>query len=135
VKLGLLPGAGGTQRLPRLIGLEAALNMIVSGAPVPARKFKGTPLLDEVTDGDPLPAAHGAGRAADREEAPPLKRVRDLKVKDPQAEAFLQFARNTVGAMSKHFPAPLKCVEAVAPVVSKPFDEGLRGGAREASWA
>jgi 3-hydroxyacyl-CoA dehydrogenase len=45
VKLGLLPGAGGTQRLPRLIGLEPALNMIVSGQPVPANAFAGTPLV------------------------------------------------------------------------------------------
>jgi 3-hydroxyacyl-CoA dehydrogenase len=125
VKLGLIPGAGGTQRLPRLIGLEAALNMIVSGAVLPGAQFKGTPLLDEVTDGDPLPAALAlAGRIV--AEGLPLKRVRDLKVKDPQAEAFLQFARNTVGAASKQFPAPLKCVEAVALCLNKPFDEGLR---------
>jgi len=56
----------------------------------------------------------------------PLKRVRDLKVKAPSADAFLQFARNTVGAVSKNFPAPLKCVEAVAASVSKPFDEGMK---------
>ena len=49
VKLGLLPGAGGTQRLPRAIGLERALNMIVSGAPVAASKLEGTALIDEVT--------------------------------------------------------------------------------------
>jgi 3-hydroxyacyl-CoA dehydrogenase len=125
VKLGLIPGAGGTQRLPRLIGLEAALNMIVSGATVPAKQFKGTPLLDAVTEGDPVPEALAL---ADKivAEGLPLKRVRDLKIKDPQAEAFLQFARNTVGAASKHFPAPLKCVEAVALSLSKPIDEGLR---------
>jgi 3-hydroxyacyl-CoA dehydrogenase len=125
VKLGLIPGAGGTQRLPRLIGLEAALNMIVSGATVPAKQFKGTPLLDAVTEGDPVPEALAL---ADKivAEGLPLKRVRDLKIKDPQAEAFLQFARNTVGAASKHFPAPLKCVEAVALCLCKPIDEGLR---------
>ncbi len=126
VKLGLLPGAGGTQRLPRLIGLEAALNMIVSGATVPGRQFAGTPLIDEVTDGDPLPAALALATRIVAEGLP-LKRARDLKIKDPQAEAFLQFARNTVGAMSKHFPAPRQCLEAVALTVSKPFDEGLRG--------
>jgi 3-hydroxyacyl-CoA dehydrogenase len=125
VKLGLIPGAGGTQRLPRVIGLEAALNMIVSGSTVPAAKLKGTALLDEVTDADPVPAAVAL---ADKMAASgaPLKRIRDLKVKDPQADAFLQFARNTVGAAAKHFPAPLKCVEAVAMSVSKPFDEALR---------
>jgi 3-hydroxyacyl-CoA dehydrogenase len=125
VKLGLLPGAGGTQRLPRAIGLEAALNMIVSGATVPAVKLKGTALFDDVVDGDPVAAALAL---ADRVVADklPLKRVRDLKVNDPQAEAFLQFARNTVGATSKHFPAPLKCVEAVAMSLTKPIDEALR---------
>jgi len=125
VKLGLLPGAGGTQRLPRLVGLETALNMIVSGAPVPAAKFAGTPLLDAIIDGD---LVDGAVKFAEKVVADkaPLKRVRDLKVKQPDAEAFLQFARNTVGAVSKNFPAPLKCVEAVAASVGKSFDEGLK---------
>jgi 3-hydroxyacyl-CoA dehydrogenase len=125
VKLGLLPGAGGTQRLPRVIGLEAALNMIVSGATVPAAKLKGTALLDDVTDDDPVAAALALADKVLADKLP-LKRVRDLKVKDPQAEAFLQFARNTVGATAKNFPAPLKCVEAVAWSVSKPIDEALR---------
>ena len=124
VKLGLLPGAGGTQRLPRLIGLEAALNMIVSGTVVPASRLKGTPLFDEVTDGDPLPAALALAERIVAE-GRPLKRVRDLQVTDPQSEAYLQFARNSVGAMSKNFPAPLKCVEAVALSLSKPFDLSL----------
>ena len=125
VKLGLLPGAGGTQRLPRVIGLEAALNMIVSGATVPAAKLKGTALFDDVVDGDPVAAAIALADKVVADKLP-LKRVRDLKVKDPQSEAFLQFARNTVGATSKNFPAPLKCVEAVAMSVSKPIDEALR---------
>jgi 3-hydroxyacyl-CoA dehydrogenase len=97
VKLGLLPGAGGTQRLPRLIGLEAALNIIVSGEPVPAVKFKGTPLIDEIVDGDLLAGAKAFALRAVAEQRP-LQRVRDLKVREPMADAFLQFARNTVGA-------------------------------------
>ncbi len=125
VKLGLIPGAGGTQRLPRAIGLEAALNMIVSGATVPGGKLAGTALLDEVTDGDPVAAAVALAARVVAEQLP-RKRLRDLKVKDAQAEAFLQFARNTVGAASRHYPAPLKCVEAVALSLSKPFDEALR---------
>ena len=127
VKLGLLPGAGGTQRLPRLIGLEAALNIIVSGVPTPAKKFEGTPLVDAIIEGDLL---DGAVKFAEKAVADklPLKRARDLKVKPvlPGNEAFLQFARNTVGATAKNFPAPLKCVEAVAAAASKPFDEGLK---------
>ena len=125
VKLGLLPGAGGTQRLPRLIGVEAALNVIVYGAPVMAVKFKGTPLIDQIVDGDLVAGATAFARQVIAENRP-LRRVRDLKVKDAQAEAFLQFARNSVAAGAKHFPAPLKCVEAVAAAVNKPFDEGLR---------
>ncbi len=125
VKLGLLPGAGGTQRLPRLIGVEAALNVIVYGHPVAALRFKGTPLIDAIIEGDLLPGAIAFARQVVAE-GRPLRRVRDLKVQDPQAEAFLQFARKTVAATSPHFPAPLKCVEAVAHAISKPFDEGLR---------
>ena len=125
VKLGLLPGAGGTQRLPRLIGLEAALNMIVFGEPVPAAKFKGTALIDEIVEGDLLAGALAFARRIVAE-GTPLKRARDLKVHDAQPDAFLQFARNTVAAGAKNFPAPLKCVEAVAASLSKPFDEGLR---------
>jgi 3-hydroxyacyl-CoA dehydrogenase len=92
---------------------------------VPAAKLKGTALFDDVVDGDPVAAAIAL---ADRVVADklPLKRVRDLQVKDQQSEAFLQFARNTVGAASKNFPAPLKCVEAVAMSVTKPIDEALR---------
>ena len=125
VKIGLLPGAGGTQRLPRLIGLEAALNMIVSGAPVAAAKFAGTALVDKVIEGDLV-----AGAVAFAEEViakkTPARRARDLKVKDAQGEAFLQFARNTVGAMAKGFPAPMKCLEAVAASYGKSFDEGVK---------
>ena len=124
VKLGLLPGVGGTQRLPRLIGLEPALNMIVSGQPVPANAFAGTPLVHALIEGDLVEGAVAfAAQVAARGE--PLPRARDLKVKQPNADAFLQFARNTVAAASKPFPAPLQCVEAVAASL-KPFDEGLQ---------
>ncbi len=125
VKLGLLPGAGGTQRLPRAVGLETALNMIASGATMPAAKLQGTALFDEVVDGDPVAAALALAAKVVADKLP-RKRLRDAKVSDAQAEAFLQFARNTVGAASKHFPAPLRCVEAVGWSVSKPFDEALR---------
>ncbi|AKJ29131.1 3-hydroxyacyl-CoA dehydrogenase NAD-binding domain-containing protein [Caldimonas brevitalea] len=125
VKLGLLPGAGGTQRLPRLIGLEAALNLIVTGDTVPAARFEGTPLFDLLVDTDVLDAALSFADQVVAENRP-LQRVRDRQVQEPQAEAFLAFARNTVAATAKHFPAPLKCVDAVAASVAQPFDEGLR---------
>ena len=124
VKIGLLPGAGGTQRLPRLIGLEAALNMIVGGAPVAAAKFAGSPLVDRVIEGDLIDGAVAFANEV-LEKKLPARRARDLKVKDPQGEAFLQFARNTVGAMSKNFPAPMKCLEAVAASYGKTFEQGV----------
>ncbi|MFC4257909.1 3-hydroxyacyl-CoA dehydrogenase NAD-binding domain-containing protein [Marinobacter lacisalsi] len=125
VKLGILPGAGGTQRLPRVIGVEHALNMIVSGTPVPAKQFQGTPLLDEVVDGDLMEAALAFARKVVADKMP-LKKVRDLKVKHPNPEGFFMFARNTIGAMAKNYPAPLKCLEAVEASVKKPFDEGMK---------
>ena len=125
VKLGLLPGAGGTQRLPRLIGVEAALNVIVYGNPVAALRFKGTLLIDAIIEGDLLPGAMAFARQVVAE-GRPLRRVRDLKVNDLQAEAFLQFARNTVAATSPNFPAPLKCVEAVAASLKMKFDDGMK---------
>ena len=125
VKLGLLPGAGGTQRLPRLIGVEAALNVIVYGNPVAALRFRGTALIDVIIEGELLPGAIDFARQVVAENRP-LRRVRDLKINDPQAEAFLQFARQTLAATSPNFPAPLKCVDAIAHAIRQPFDEGLR---------
>ncbi|MDB5854214.1 MAG: 3-hydroxyacyl-CoA dehydrogenase [Herminiimonas sp.] len=124
VKLGILPGAGGTQRLPRVVGLEMALNMIVSGTPVASEKLLKTRLFDQLVDGDLNEGALAFARkvAAVR----PLPKVRDLKVDYPNYEAFLQFSRNTVKAMAGPFPAPLKCVEAVAASVTMKFDEGLK---------
>ena len=124
VKIGLIPGAGGTQRLPRALGLEAALNMIVSGNVVPAQKLAGTPLFDEVAEGELLPTAVMFAERLIREKRPP-KRVRDLKVQHANPEGFLMFARNTVKAVAGPFPAPVKCVEAVTAAASQPFAEGL----------
>jgi 3-hydroxyacyl-CoA dehydrogenase len=125
VKLGILPGAGGTQRLPRAIGVEAALNMIASGASVAASHFKNTALIDEVIEGDLLARALAFARTVAAENRP-RKRLRDLAIHDPTAEAFLQFARNMIGPATKGYPAPMKCIDAVAAAVAKPFDEGLR---------
>ncbi|MFA6310934.1 MAG: 3-hydroxyacyl-CoA dehydrogenase NAD-binding domain-containing protein [Sterolibacterium sp.] len=126
VKLGLLPGAGGTQRLPRVIGLEAALNMIVSGADVPSEQLAKAGLFDEMIDGDLLEGALAFANKVVAENRP-LKLVRDLKVNYPNHEAFLQFARNMVKGVAGPFPAPMKCIEAVAAAVtSKSFEEGQK---------
>ncbi|HEX5343958.1 MAG TPA: enoyl-CoA hydratase-related protein, partial [Duganella sp.] len=125
VKLGLLPGAGGTQRLPRAIGLEAALNMIVSGEPQKATAFAGTALVDELVDADLVAAAVAFAQRVVAE-GRPLRRLRDVKIDPAGADAFLQFARNSVKAAAQGLPAPLQCVECVAHAVTQPFDEGLR---------
>ena len=125
VKLGLLPGAGGTQRLPRVVGVETALGMIVTGNPVPARDLAKTALFEEVVDGDPIEAAIALARKVVAEKRP-VRRVRDVTIDYPNAEGYFQFARNTVAAVAKGFPAPRKCVDAVAGAVGRPFEEGLR---------
>src|SRR6186713_2985726 len=112
VKLGLLPGAGGTQRLPRVVGVEPALNMIVSGEPVKSELLAQAPgqkLFDKMIDGDLMAGA--LAFAAEKADVRPLPLVRDLKASHPNADAYFQFARNMVGGMAKNFPAPLKCVE------------------------
>ncbi len=125
VKLGLLPGAGGTQRLPRALGVEKALNLIVNGASTPAAALRGTGLLDEVVDDDVVAAAVAlGGRAVAQHLA--RKRLRDVAIDYPDADAYFQFARNTVATAARHFPAPRKCVDAVAAAVTMPFEEGLR---------
>jgi 3-hydroxyacyl-CoA dehydrogenase len=125
VKLGLLPGAGGTQRLPRVVGVERALNMIVSGNPVRAEELRGTALLDAMASGELLASALEFARGLIAE-GRGTKRVRDLKLKMPDAEAYLMFARNTVKAVAGPYPAPPACVEAVAVAVKEPFDAGMR---------
>jgi len=127
VKIGLIPGAGGTQRLPRVIGVENAMNMIVSGEPVKSELLAQAPgqkLFDKMIDGDLLAGA--LAFAAEVTDKRPLPLVRDMKVTHPNADAYVQFVKNMVGGMSKNFPAPLKCVEAVASSLKLKFDEGMR---------
>ncbi|WP_323118838.1 3-hydroxyacyl-CoA dehydrogenase NAD-binding domain-containing protein [Burkholderia alba] len=124
VKLGLLPGAGGTQRLPRAVGLETALNMIVSGAPVPSEQLAKSGLFDELAEGDLAAAAHAFARKVGA--APgPHPRVRDRKIAHDNAAGFIQFARNSVKSVAPNFPAPHKCIDAIEAGVQHGFDKGL----------
>ena len=127
VKIGLLPGAGGTQRLPRLLGVENAINVIVGGEPVPAKLFKGSALLDALVAGDPVPAAVAlaAEKAAALAAGGKLPKARDRRVRGANTEALIGFARTTIGATFPNFPAPLKCLEAIEAAATKPFDQGL----------
>jgi 3-hydroxyacyl-CoA dehydrogenase len=133
VKLGLIPGAGGTQRLPRALGVEPALNMIVSGEPVPAEMLAMVPkqqlfhkiaasadtVVQEAVDfAQEALAKHGTG-------GEPFPLVRNLPCKHPMGDAYFQFARNMVKGMSKNFPAPAKCVDAVEAATTKKFADGM----------
>ncbi len=124
VKLGLLPGAGGTQRLPRLVGLERGLNMIVSGEPVPAKALADTKLFDEVVEGDVLAAALALAQRVAGESRHP--RARDLRIDYPNPDGYLGWARMTVAATAPQYPAPLRCVDAVAAAVKDKFDDALK---------
>ncbi|KVG68079.1 3-hydroxyacyl-CoA dehydrogenase NAD-binding domain-containing protein [Burkholderia pseudomultivorans] len=123
VKLGLLPGAGGTQRLPRAVGLETALNMIVSGAPVPSEQLAKSGLFDEMVEGDLLDAAVAFARKVGAQPGP-HPRVRDRKIVHENAAGFIQFARNSAKAAAPNFPAPHKCIDAIEAGVLNGFDKG-----------
>ncbi|MDR3451379.1 MAG: 3-hydroxyacyl-CoA dehydrogenase NAD-binding domain-containing protein [Rhodoferax sp.] len=128
VKLGLIPGAGGTQRLPRVLGVETALNMIVSGEPVKSEMLASLPgqkLFDKMAasvESLPEDALAFARSIAD---ARPLPLVRNLPCKHPLGDAYFQFARNMVKGMAKNFPAPGKCVDAVEAATQQKFDAGM----------
>jgi 3-hydroxyacyl-CoA dehydrogenase len=128
VKIGLIPGAGGTQRLPRVLGVEVALNMIVSGEAIPSEKLAALPgqkLFDKMAASvDSLldEAIAFAHSVADQR---PLPLIRNLPCKHPMGDAYFQFARNMVKGMSKNFPAPLKCVDAVQAATQRKFDQGM----------
>ncbi len=128
VKLGLIPGAGGTQRLPRVLGVEVALNMIVSGEPQNSELLASLPgqkLFDTMAASSESLLDDALALARSVADARPLPLVRDLPCKHPLGDAYFQFARNMVGGMSKNFPAPLKCVDAVEAATKQKIDQGL----------
>ncbi len=128
VKLGLLPGAGGTQRLPRVLGVEPALNMIVSGEAVKSEMLAmlpGQKLFDKLAASAETLADEAAAFARSVADVRPLPLVRNLPCKHPQGDAYFQFARNMVKGMSKNYPAPAKCVDAVEAATKKKFEDGM----------
>jgi len=125
IKLGLIPGAGGTQRLPRLVGVEAALDMVLSGEPVPAPKAKELGLLDAVIDGDlTAGAVRFAESIADKR---PLPRIRDRddKLKNIDRSVFAK-RRADLAKSAKNLVAPFKGVDAVEMALDVPFDEAVQ---------
>ena len=122
VKLGLLPGAGGTQRLPRLVGVKAALEMIVLGNPVSAKAAADMGLVDRLVVEDTL-AADAIAFAREVAGKRPIPRVRDRQVApDPAAvEAF----RKAHGRKLRGFDAPEACITCVVAATEQSFEDGL----------
>jgi 3-hydroxyacyl-CoA dehydrogenase len=129
VNIGLLPGAGGTQRLPRIVGVEKALEMVTSGQHVPAKAAHAMGLFDELVEEGALRAGAIAFARKVVAENRPLKKVRELNDKVETArgkpEIFASF-RAANAKKFRGFIAPennIKCIEAA---VNLPFDEGLK---------
>ncbi len=129
VKLGLIPGAGGTQRLPRVLGVEPALNMIVSGEPIKSEMLAmlpGQKLFDQIATSAATLMDEAIAFAKSVVGTSPLPRVRDMACKHPNADAFFKFTTNMVNGMTKgKYPAPLKCIEAVQNATKMKFDQGM----------
>ena len=128
VKLGLIPGAGGTQRLPRALGVEVALNMIVKGDPVKSEilvQIPGQKLFDKLAKSAESLAEEVLSFAQAIADMRPMPLIRHLPCKHANGDAYFQFARNMVKGMSKSFPAPVKCVDAVEAATKLKFDDGM----------
>jgi 3-hydroxyacyl-CoA dehydrogenase len=125
VKLGILPGAGGTQRLPRLIGIEAALTMIVSGDPLPASQAAHAGVIDAIVQGDLLEGAMAFARELIAKSSPP-RRIRDLPIDAAKLPpGFFDAARKRLAQEKKNLFAPQRIVDALEAAATLPFDRGL----------
>ena len=129
VNLGLLPGAGGTQRLPRLVGVEQALKMVTSGLHLPAEQCLQNGLIDKLANNDDLLNDSISFAKEIIEENRPLKKVRDLdeKVKAARGndELFQNF-RKSIERKTRGFLAPEYNIQCIEAAVNKPFDEGIK---------
>ncbi len=129
IKLGLIPGAGGTQRLPRLVGMEKAMAMILSGDPIPAKDALALGLVDEIFEGDPAKAGVAFARKVVAEKRP-LRRARDLneKLKDlrAQPEKFSEIAA-PFAKRARGLEAPTAALEALRWTLDVPIDQALEG--------
>jgi len=128
VKLGILPGAGGTQRLPRVVGVAEALPMIVTGNPVPAAKAEKIGLVDKLVAEDGLEAsgiAH-AREVIGKSDHPVSSRRTDKIGETPSDSEFFDEFRKTQMRRLKGFEAPEACIEAVKAAIDLPFEEGVK---------
>jgi 3-hydroxyacyl-CoA dehydrogenase len=124
VNLGLLPGAGGTQRLPRLVGAEQALDMMVQGSHVPAPRALQLGILDELIEGDLKAGALAFARRVLAEHRG-VKRASELPVAPVGADFFARYEAGIARRM-RGFKAPFHIIKAVEAAVNLPFAEGMR---------
>jgi 3-hydroxyacyl-CoA dehydrogenase len=126
VKLGILPGSGGTQRLPRLVPMAEAVKMMTTGNPIPAEKARELGLVDEIVTGDLLEGALAFTKKLLAEKKP-VRRIREMNPRiEGDPAAFFAQARETVAKESRGYPAPLKILECAEAAAMKPFDEGRK---------
>jgi 3-hydroxyacyl-CoA dehydrogenase len=126
VKLGVIPGSGGTQRLPRLIGPKLALDMIVSGNPIAAKKALELGVIDQIVSGDLREGAIAFAKTVVAEKRP-LRLVRDMnaKISNVDPAVFADY-RKSIERKAKGFLAPWRCIDAVEAATSMPIDQGLQ---------
>ncbi len=127
VKLGLIPGAGGTQRLPRLIGVEPALEIILSGEFAAAEKALSLGILDRMIDGDLIDGAVAFAETVVAE-GRPLRRTRELDQALRQAAGepeLFDRVRQRIARRARGLIAPYLCIESVENAVALPFEEGI----------
>ena len=126
VNLGLLPGAGGTQRAPRLMGAKAAAELMLSGKHLGAPAAMAAGLVDKLTTGDDAKAAGLAYANELLASNAPVRRTRDLAISDPQAAlAELETLQTETAKKVRGLFSPLKIIECVQAAVQLPFDEGM----------
>lgn len=121
---GILPGAGGTQRLPRLVGPQAALDMIVSGNPIAAQKAQTIGIIDEIADGDLKAAALTFAKKVISEKRP-IKKISSLAAKVDNPAMFEEYAKS-IARKQRGFLAPFQCIKAVQAATELPFAEGMK---------
>ena len=128
IKLGLLPGAGGTQRMPRLIGARAALDLIVSGEPIGARKALDAGMIDAIADGDILEEAIGFAQTLVDTAKPVRKISGEHEWTDRDRAAIAEFDAHAAALVERKrgLDAPRACVESVRNSLILPFAQGMR---------
>jgi 3-hydroxyacyl-CoA dehydrogenase len=126
VKLGILPGAAGTQRLPRVVGVERGLQMIVTGDPIAAEQALELGLIDELAKGDIVQAASAFANKAVREGRAIKKTSAGNAQLDQPATEFFAAARARIAKEYRGYPAPLTIVDCVEAAVTMPFTKGVQ---------